>query len=217
MIKRYVPRGQLLDIGCAGGYLLEVARDEFGYDVKGIEVSEEMSTRARSRGLDVLTGLIENIPSDWKRFDIVYMGDVLEHIPMPRPLMEKIKPQMEQGSILVLELPLTYNLTLSGILIGIANMFKGNFGYRYFLPAQHRHGLEQKPPYHVLMFSRRSIRNFFRRQGFAIRYLKVYEGEPKLKFIGTWYGWLKRMTHWFTYNMPQSLLGDRMLVIAEKI
>lgn len=217
IIKRYKPNGHFLDIGCAGGYLIELARDRFNYDARGVEVSKEMARKGRSRGLDILCGTVNDIPNSWPQFDIIYMGDVLEHIPRLKLFMEKVKGHMASDSFMVLELPLTFNLTLSGIFIGVFNMLKGNVGRRYFLPAQHRNRFEKKPPYHVLMFSRRSIAEFFRREGFTVRYMKIYEGKPKSKFKSTWYGRLKSITHRLTYYLPQNRLGDRMIVIAQKI
>jgi 2-polyprenyl-3-methyl-5-hydroxy-6-metoxy-1,4-benzoquinol methylase len=216
IIRRYRSRGVLLEIGSAGGHFLELARNEFGYQVQGVEVADSMAQEGRSRGINIVTGFIHELPQDWKKADIVYMGDVLEHIPFPRHFIESVRRQMQPKALLVLELPLTYNLTLSGIIIGMLHVLKGHIGYRYFLPAQHRHGLESKPPYHVLMFNRHSIQVFLQREGFSMRYLNIYEGKPKPKFKGTWYGRLKVVTSWLTWHLPQNMLGDRMIVIAEK-
>lgn len=217
IIRRYKSHGSFLDIGCAGGYLLEQAHTTGYAPVKGVEISDEMCRQGRARGLDIFQGSIIDVPSDFGHFDVIYMGDVLEHISDPRSFMRAIKAHLNPQALLVLELPLTYNLTLSGIMIGILNMFKGRLGRIYFLPAQHRHTFEDKPPYHVLMFGRRSIKNFLTQEGFVLKYLKIYEGRPKPKFRGTWYGKLKSMTHWLTLHLPQSYLGDRMIVIAEKL
>ena len=216
IIKKYKKSGNFLEIGCAGGYLLEVARDKFNYSVKGVEVSKEMCKDGQLRGLDIFCGTVDNIPNNWKSFDIVYMGDVMEHIPNPINFMSSIGKYINQNGLIVLELPLTYNLTISGIIIGIINIIKGKFGYKYFLPAQHRNKYEYKPPYHVLMFDRYSIKKFFKQEGYKIKYMRTYEGKPKTKFKGTLFGLLKIINHYITYYLPQNILGDRMIVIAEK-
>jgi 2-polyprenyl-3-methyl-5-hydroxy-6-metoxy-1,4-benzoquinol methylase len=217
IIHRFEQKGRLLEIGCAGGYLLEVARDKFGYDVAGVELSEEMCAEGRARGLDIFCGSIEDAPVEWQKFDVIYLGDVLEHIATPKPFMDAINGRLNIGGQVAIELPLTYNLTLSGIVIGLVNLLKGNWGYQYFLPAQHRRNYANKPPYHVLMFNRASIRSFLKLYGFRVRYLKIYEGKPKEKFSGSWYGRFKALTHWLTFYFPQNFLGDRIFVVAEKI
>lgn len=216
IIKRYKPSGYFIDIGCAGGYLLEIARDTFGYDARGVEVSKEMSAEAQARGVTVHCGTIENMPKHWPKFDVLYMGDVLEHIPDPKKFMKHVRGVAAIGAVMAIEVPLTYHMTLSGIFIGLINMLRGKFGRLYFLPAQHRHEFADKPPYHVLMFDQRSVRNFFEREGFIVKYVKIFEGAPKPHFARTWYGRLKSVTHWLTWYMPQRSLGDRMIVIAEK-
>src|SRR5262245_37635742 len=48
LVKRWCSRGRLLDIGCAVGGFLAVAK-EHGFDVEGIEVARYAAERARSR------------------------------------------------------------------------------------------------------------------------------------------------------------------------
>jgi SAM-dependent methyltransferase len=84
--------GQLLEVGCAGGYFLDEAR-KWGFDVLGIELNRTMATRARDAlGLDVIEGRLEDInPGRFAdRFDTIVLMDVLEHIPQPRTLIETL-------------------------------------------------------------------------------------------------------------------------------
>ena len=216
IIKKIRPNGKLIEIGCAGGYFCALARDRYGYDVKGVELSEEMGQWGRQNlGLDIFTGSIFSAPLSWSGFSVAYLGDVLEHVSDPITFVGEIKSRLVTGGILVLELPFTYNWTLSGFIIGLANMFRGRFGRKYFLPAQHRKNFVPKPPYHLLMFTRKSLKTFLEKQGFRVLYLKIYEGEPKDKFGRSFYSSLKQITHWLTWFLPQSFLGDRCLVIAE--
>ena len=89
-IKKYKEKGKLLEIGCAGGYFLKVAK-KMGYKVVGVEISEEMSDYARnSLGLKVITGVFEEIDFDKEKFDVIYGAHVLEHIPDPLDFLNKI-------------------------------------------------------------------------------------------------------------------------------
>lgn len=215
IINKYHNGKKLLEIGSAGGFFLDTAKNKCGFDVFGVEVSKEMCFFARGRGLNVYCGTIYNMPMGWGEFDVIYMGDVLEHIPEPNKFISLVKNKLNKNGLLVLELPLTYNPTLSGIIIGIFNMLKGNLGYKYFLPSQHRVNYVKKSPYHLVMFNKKSINYFLKNNDFVVQYLKEYEGIPKEKFKGK-YELLKNLSSILTTNIYQSLLGDRMIVVAKK-
>jgi len=213
IIQKEINDKKLLEIGSAGGYFLEVARDESGFEVVGIELSREMAEWSRKRSLTIYNGLTD-LPAK-EKFNIVYMGDVLEHIPQPKDFIKKIEYHLEPNGFVVLELPLTFNLSLSGICIGIVNFLRGKIGFKYFLPAQHRKKFLLKPPYHLIMFNRPSIKKFFDDLHYDIKRLYIYEGGPKEKFKGEAYWWLKKFAYYITYyTLP--FLGDRMIVIAQK-
>lgn len=97
----------LLDIGCAGGVFLKVAADA-GLQVQGIELNDAMAERARRRGLEVLQGAITEIdPSAVDApFDVITLMDVLEHVPQPREVMERVAAWTREGSILLIRGPL---------------------------------------------------------------------------------------------------------------
>lgn len=215
LIKKHKTSGKLLEIGSAGGYFMKVAQKEFGFDVFGVEKSKNMAGLGNKNGLNIFAGTIEDLPDKDANYDVVYAGDVLEHIPNPNDFVFEAKKRLKKGGILCLELPLSYNLTFSGLFIGFINFLRGNVGYKYFLPAQHRSHFIKKPPYHILMFGRDSIKYFLNKNGFEMEYLKIYEGMPKEKFGGA-YSILKKISHFITFFLPQNYLGDRMIVIAKK-
>lgn len=220
-IVKFVDKGTLLEIGSAGGYFLDYARKRYGFIPKGVELSEKMCEFGRQKlALDMYCGGIGNAPRDWKDFDIVYMGDVLEHVAKPNEFIAEISRRIKKGGFLCMEVPLTYNWTLSGLFVGLANLLRGRVGRQYFLPAQHRQNYLAKPPYHLLMFGSKSMKNLLNRNGFSVVYLKIYEGRPKDKFRydskAGLYSLLKLLTHILTTYTPQAFFGDRMLVIGQK-
>lgn len=216
VIKKYRPSGKLLEIGCAGGYFLLRAK-RLGYDVKGVEVSDKMCRLAERIGLDVFCGELKDLPEGSGNFDVVYLGDILEHVASPNEFIVAVRGRMALGGIVTIELPLTYNWTLSGLAIGIVNLFRGRFGYKYFLPAQHRQSFMAKPPYHLLMFNRRSVKYFLAANDLKVKYLSIYDGLPKEKFQRNAYHWLKRISNFITLRSGQNFFGDRCLVIAQKV
>jgi 2-polyprenyl-3-methyl-5-hydroxy-6-metoxy-1,4-benzoquinol methylase len=64
-LKRVRAHGTLLDIGCAGGRFVELAR-EVGYEALGCDISEAAIAQGRARGLDLHlappNGLPESLP-----------------------------------------------------------------------------------------------------------------------------------------------------------
>jgi SAM-dependent methyltransferase len=62
--------GRLLDLGCGTG-AHTVAFREVGWEVVGIDASEDMLRRARDRGLEVVLGDAADLPFDDRSFDAV--------------------------------------------------------------------------------------------------------------------------------------------------
>jgi SAM-dependent methyltransferase len=87
-IERYQKRGKLLDVGCAAGFFLCTAAEN--WEVTGVDISEYMSSYARDvLGLNVLTGgFVEcNLPSEY--FDVITMWDLIEHTQDPAENLAK--------------------------------------------------------------------------------------------------------------------------------
>lgn len=215
-IARYKKAGKLLDVGCAGGYFVEYAKRQYNYDAKGVEPSPVMVRLARARGHDVCEGGVFDVPKSWGSFDVVYLGDMLEHVKNPHPIIAEVLRRLSDNGLIAIEVPLTYNITIAGLVIGIASMLRGRFGYKHFLPAQHRTKLMPKPPYHLLMFGPKSITRLLRKHGFEVRLVRVFEGKPKDKFRNPIYRALKFVGYFITNFIPQKYFGDRMIAIAQK-
>jgi 2-polyprenyl-3-methyl-5-hydroxy-6-metoxy-1,4-benzoquinol methylase len=86
------PRGhtRLCDVGCGDGQFLEMAAAR-GWKVYGIELNPPAAAAARARGMDVATGVLEQLDDlPWGQFDLVTSWDVLEHTPDPRPFSSRL-------------------------------------------------------------------------------------------------------------------------------
>jgi SAM-dependent methyltransferase len=106
-IERYAPeRGRLLDVGCWVGFLLAEARERGWRECVGIEPSEFASRYARERlGLDVRTEELFTADLEHGHFDVVVMGDVLEHLTRANAALERIAELLRPGGLVALELP----------------------------------------------------------------------------------------------------------------
>lgn len=103
---------RVLDIGCGQGANLLAAR-ELGCDVIGIEPSREHSKTARDMfDLPVIDGYFTAERFAGKRFDLVILSHVIEHILNPRDFIIDIFEVVAPGGILVIVTPNAGSSTL---------------------------------------------------------------------------------------------------------
>lgn len=90
-IQIFIARGKVLDVGCSGGFFLNVLSSEF--EKHGVEIDEEGVQYARdhfSFGSNILCHPIEVAPYDSATFDLVIMRGVIEHLPDPIAAISKV-------------------------------------------------------------------------------------------------------------------------------
>ena len=98
-------RGELLDIGPNVGTCLAVARER-GWSVHGVEINADAAAYCRqTRGLDVVTGTLDASTYAPDRFDVVLMGDVIEHVASPRALMRTVAGVLKPGGVVLISTP----------------------------------------------------------------------------------------------------------------
>jgi len=110
---------RLLDVGCGPGWALErfVAA---GYDASGLDVSDAAAEAARSKGLSVEVGDIEDgaLPSE-SEYDILVALEVLEHLTDPLGALLRLTEALAPGGHLVVSLPNEFHLLRRvGVLFG---------------------------------------------------------------------------------------------------
>lgn len=82
-LEKQVPvRGPLLDVGCYTGVFLDVAARR-GWPVTGVEPSRWAGDRARGRGYEVYQGTLGTVALPPRRYAVVTMWDVIEHLVDP--------------------------------------------------------------------------------------------------------------------------------------
>lgn len=104
--EQVVPgKGDLLDIGPNVGTCLAVARER-GWKVHGVEINADAARYCReTRGLDVITGTLEAETYPPGRFDVVLMGDVIEHVASPKRLMATVARILRPGGAVLISTP----------------------------------------------------------------------------------------------------------------
>ncbi len=97
-IRRRLPSGRLFEVGCGAGYFLWYAQQQ-GYEVAGNEVSHALVQFAREQlQVNVLEGdlLQLEIEGNW---DVVYMRNVLSHLPDPVATLRKVHQLLRPGGV----------------------------------------------------------------------------------------------------------------------
>jgi len=97
-------RGTMLEIGCSHGAFLSRAQAA-GWEVAGIEISEEAAANARAQGLNVVTGRLEESGSSLGDFDCVASWHVIEHIVDVNAFLNSVKRHLKPGGLLALRTP----------------------------------------------------------------------------------------------------------------
>lgn len=142
------PPAKILEIGCSHGARLSDLK-KHGYEVKGIDLSQESVDFAKKRGLDVECVSIETCSFPENSFDIVIMSMVLEHIREPINIISQISKWIKPGGELLISIP-------------CADGFEFKMYKEYCYVVQ--------PPYHIFIPTIKGLQ-FFLEPFFTIKYI----------------------------------------------
>jgi SAM-dependent methyltransferase len=198
--------GRLLEVGCASGWLLKHARER-GWEVRGVEIAPEAVAHARGLGLEVFHGDLPAAAFPAAAFDLVYMGDVLEHVPDCRAVLEETVRVLAPGGWLYLRGPTTtHSLARSLALAAFRRL-----GRTIVL---------EEPPYHLWEFTPASLATLLRAVGLEVarvRQSKIPPGHARGRKSG-----LERvaMAAIDAVNVPLTaalnVRGDRVVITARR-
>jgi len=144
--------GSILDVGSGPGLFLALGRER-GWQVKGIEPS----TKAAEYSVNTLRLDVENIFLDKStaqslgRFDVINMGEVLEHLPDPAEILRVAHGLLNPGGLLLLVVPNDFN--------PFQLILRDHLGFEPWWVA---------PPHHLNYFNHNSLASLVESVGFEV-------------------------------------------------
>lgn len=163
LIAKKFPGGRtVLDIGCNAGEFLFFAK-KAGMDGMGIELSSLYAEIARKRtGFDVFNGTLSSFSAERseRKFDIVALWDVIEHLKNPAEDLNQINGLMNSGGVLCVS---TVNLRC----------------YRYLMHKEDWRGFYEGHE-HISFFSPVTLSRLLEQCGFRPVVIRTYNISPVL-------------------------------------
>jgi 2-polyprenyl-3-methyl-5-hydroxy-6-metoxy-1,4-benzoquinol methylase len=152
--------GKLLDVGCSTGQLIYHLKN-MGWQVAGIEVNADAVDIAKRNNLDVRVGELEEGQYQNGTFDIITMGDVIEHVRSPLQVLTISYNLLREGGLLFINTPNARSgFAISSLLL--SKLLKFSWPH-------------SEAPYHLFEFTPETLSQLLSRIEFDIIYLK-YEG-----------------------------------------
>ncbi|MCX6760664.1 MAG: bifunctional glycosyltransferase/class I SAM-dependent methyltransferase [Candidatus Nealsonbacteria bacterium] len=144
-IEKILPKkGNLLDVGTATGFFMEIA-DKRGWKTKGVEFSEYAAQKARDKKLDVRTGTLENAGLEENSFNLVTLWDVVEHLSNPKATLSSVYRVLKKDGLIAINTP------------DSGSFFARILNKRWHLIV---------PPEHLFLFSQKSLAKLLKEIGF---------------------------------------------------
>lgn len=158
----------LLEIGCGTGQFLELAQQS-GFDVSGVELNADHVAEARRRtsGSPILCADFMTESFD-RRFDVVAMLDLIEHLPDPLAALRRSYDLLTPGGYVVV-----YTPNHSGITPRVADLLYRATGGGMAGPVK-----EIFDCLHVVFFDVNSLRTALERSGFGVARLVLSPYDP---------------------------------------
>jgi 2-polyprenyl-3-methyl-5-hydroxy-6-metoxy-1,4-benzoquinol methylase len=143
--------GELLDVGCGNGQFI-ARMQSLGWAVAGVDPDPAAVSYARSRGLEIFSGMISDVPCI-PRYDVITLSHVVEHVVDPVELLRECRKRLRPGT--------------GRLLITTPNI--DSLGHWWF--GDYWRGLEV--PRHLTLFSPAALRECVKRAGLCLYSLRT--------------------------------------------
>ena len=161
-LEKYTNKGNLLDVGCATGVFLDIAKKK-GWKPYGVEISKFASEYGRKNfNLNIQTGDLLNARFKENFFDLVTMWDVIEHVEIPSKTLIMLNKIIKKGGVLFL---LTTN----------DDSLMGHLAHTFYKLKIKKFAELIHPKHHNYHFTKKVLINMLNKSGFEIVYTKKSE------------------------------------------
>lgn len=152
---------RFLDYGCGHNPATLSIASNLGYQVHGVEFSQDVVDRARLVGSGPIV-TVQEFQTTEDEFDIIFLGDVLEHLIDPIDDLIRLKSRLSDQGILIAQGPLQGARTIFHSMIELNARLRGSIPTDY-------------PPYHVSLAHKASMEKLFINAGYKLVKLLVKE------------------------------------------
>lgn len=146
---RHLPRmqagGSLLDVGFGSGDFLHLAR-ELGWTVFGSDIDDVAVKSALNRGFDVRCGSIDVYCEEGRKFDLITMNHVIEHVYNPLRDLSIAFELLNPGGCLIIETP------------NIDSIGHKEFAWNW---------MDLDPPRHLILYNWKLLESILYKSGFS--------------------------------------------------
>lgn len=147
---------KILDIGCGSGMITKKIKD-LGYEVEGLDFSEEAINRAVANGINAsVCNLDEGIKRPDSSYDVIWAGDIIEHVFDPIGLIKELHRILKKDGVLILCIPSD---------VGLVSRIKMLFGHSYQEITYKKYGCHK----HHTFFNLGLISFMLKKSGFKIQ------------------------------------------------
>jgi 2-polyprenyl-3-methyl-5-hydroxy-6-metoxy-1,4-benzoquinol methylase len=187
--------GALLDVGCGNGEFIDRMRS-LGWKVCGVDPDPKAVSHARSRGLEVFSDVVSDIPAS-NQFDVITLNHVIEHAVDPVDLLRECRKRLRPGTgRLVMTTPNINSL--------------GHWWFKDFW-----RGLEV--PRHFVLFSEVALRKCAQQAGLAVQHLGTETRLAPMIYTASVYarrGW-RDLGHQVNFRVRTKIAGYLFQAVEE--
>jgi len=196
----------ILDFGAGWGHLCEMLL-ESGYNCRGVELSAEMSSYSKNKGLPVQHGGIELLEKVDEAISAIVMCAVFEHLTDHHTWLRRFNRLLPIGGFIVTLHPTAACYTLLGNVLRFGNRKKE-------LPELHG---SFSPPWHTALFSLKAMGIMAEQGGFQlVEILPASQG-----VVGGYIGFVQKCLQkvnrlgWYVVGLRWPLITSHVFVLKK--
>lgn len=156
-------KNKLLEVGCGNGDAL-VRMQNLGWEVTGVDFDPKAAETARKRGVNVLTGSLQEQNFISNSFDVITLSHLIEHVHNPLQLIEKCYDLLSSQGRVVILTPNSQSL--------LHRIFK-------------RDWKALEPPRHLHIFNTNNLAELAKKAGFKTITIKTITRDANGIFMGS--------------------------------